>query len=105
MQVRTYSSGNQQVTLGLSGSLLFSDYEAFTDCYKYIDNAKSAHVDLSQIDDIDVSGIAMLLLLKEFATEHRCQITFNNAHSEEVRRLFDIAGLGKQLNLSYGLKH
>ena len=56
---------------------------------KLISPAKKLVLDLSELSDIDSSGIAMLLTLQEIAKQQKCNLTLSNL-SPFTSRLCDL---------------
>ncbi len=80
----------QTLVMKVKGHFDFSLHKEFRQAYKNSESVRRYVVDLRDTEYMDSSALGMLLLLREFASDHGGEVALRSC-SREVRKILEIA--------------
>lgn len=93
MQIKVEKTGNRQASALISGEMtIFYANDLKQDLLAPLAEVDELEVDLSAVDEIDTSGLQVLMLLKVDASEQNKTLRLTG-HSQAVVDLFELSNL------------
>ena len=96
------SGGDSKVIIRLIGRFDFSSHREFrdtmSDALKAVGDGDELWVDLSGVEYLDSSALGMLLILRDKASNIRCEVILSNCKGA-VKQVIEIANFNKLFRL------
>ena len=102
MSIETCTANNETLLFNIQGEMtIYSAREQHSKIIAEVQNSdhQSVHIDLSDVEEIDTSGIQILLALKEFLNERGKQFNIIKL-SQAVKNVVDIYNIDTDLSIA-----